>query len=66
MQFDSSIGGLGGCPFVKGSGGNLATESLVKFLTEHGFDIGVTLDDLSGALVWADKVKQIQAQELVA
>ena len=65
-QFDSSIGGLGGCPFVKGSGDNLATESLVKFLTEHGFDIGVTLDDLSGALVWADKVKQIQAQELVA
>ena len=65
-QFDSSIGGLGGCPFVDGSGGNLATERLVQYLNEHAFDVGFTVDDLQGALVWADKIKDLQAQSTIA
>lgn len=65
-QFDSSIGGLGGCPFVEGSGGNLATERLVQYLNDHAFDVGLTVDDLQGALVWADKVKALQAQPTIA
>lgn len=45
-QFDSSIGGMGGCPFVPGSGGNLSTEDLVKWANEEGLDCGVKPSDL--------------------
>jgi len=45
-QFDSSIGGMGGCPFVPGSGGNLSTEDLVKWANDEGLDCGVKPDDL--------------------
>ncbi|MDI9635137.1 hydroxymethylglutaryl-CoA lyase [Kamptonema cortianum] len=34
--FDSSAGGLGGCPYAHGAGGNLATEDLVYFLQRYG------------------------------
>jgi hydroxymethylglutaryl-CoA lyase len=37
-QFDTSIGGIGGCPFVKGSGANLATETLLQWANDN--DIG--------------------------
>ena len=33
--FDSSIAGLGGCPFAPGASGNLGTQKLVKFLEDH-------------------------------
>jgi len=39
--FDSSLGGLGGCPFAPGAAGNLATEDLVYLLKEMGFDHGI-------------------------
>src|SRR5690606_25784021 len=39
--FDSSVGGLGGCPFAPGAAGNLATEDLVFLLQENGFESGV-------------------------
>ena len=45
-QFDSSIGGMGGCPFVPGSGGNLATEQLVRWGSKENLDCGVTIKDL--------------------
>jgi len=48
-EFDASIGGLGGCPFVEGSPGNLSTESLVRWLAFHGHDCGVSIDDLANA-----------------
>jgi hydroxymethylglutaryl-CoA lyase len=38
---DSSIGGLGGCPFAPGASGNLATEDLVYFFKEMNVDTGV-------------------------
>lgn len=45
---DSSVGGLGGCPYAKGSSGNLATEDLVYMLNglgyEHGVDIRKIID----------------------
>jgi hydroxymethylglutaryl-CoA lyase len=47
--FDSSAGGLGGCPYAKGAGGNLATEDLVYFLERTGISTGVDLDKLSRA-----------------
>ncbi|MDM7913691.1 MAG: hydroxymethylglutaryl-CoA lyase [Candidatus Eisenbacteria bacterium] len=42
--FDSSAGGLGGCPYAPGAGGNLATEDLVYFLRGIGIETGVDLD----------------------
>lgn len=47
--FDSSIAGLGGCPYAKGASGNVATEDLLYLL--NGLDIytGVDLDKLIAA-----------------
>ena len=56
-EFDSSIGGLGGCPFVENSGANLATEDLVKWCNKRGIDCGVKLSDLKAARKLAHKIK---------
>lgn len=48
-DFDSSVGGLGGCPFAPGASGNLATEDLVNFAEELGTDTGLDLDELRNA-----------------
>ncbi len=45
-SFESSIGGLGGCPYAPGATGNVATEDLVNMLTEMGIETGVDLDAL--------------------
>lgn len=45
-EFDSSVGGLGGCPFVPEATGNIATEELVHLLALLGVDTGVDLDGL--------------------
>lgn len=45
-EFESSIGGLGGCPFAPGATGNVCTEDLVYLLEESGFDTGIDLDAL--------------------
>jgi hydroxymethylglutaryl-CoA lyase len=42
--FDSSTGGIGGCPFAPGAAGNLATEDLVYFLEASGFGHGISLE----------------------
>ncbi|HEX7707123.1 MAG TPA: hydroxymethylglutaryl-CoA lyase [Thermoanaerobaculia bacterium] len=44
--FDSSAGGLGGCPYAPGASGNLATEDLVYMLDRMGIDTGVNLNRL--------------------
>lgn len=46
QDFDSSIGGLGGCPFAPGATGNIATEELVHLLHLLGIRTGVDLDAL--------------------
>jgi len=48
-QFDTSVAGLGGCPYAKGATGNVATEDVVYLL--HGMDIdtGIDLDKLIDA-----------------
>jgi len=45
-EFESSIGGLGGCPFAPGATGNICTEDLAYLLEESGYDTGVDLDAL--------------------
>jgi isopropylmalate/homocitrate/citramalate synthase len=42
--FDSSAGGLGGCPYAPGATGNLATEDLVYMLDGLGIETGIALD----------------------
>ena len=45
-QFDTSISGLGGCPYAKGATGNVATEDVVYLLHGMGIETGVDLDRL--------------------
>jgi hydroxymethylglutaryl-CoA lyase len=45
-HFDSSIGGLGGCPFAPGASGNVCTEDLVHGLQAMGVETGIDLDRL--------------------
>lgn len=56
-RLDSSVGGLGGCPFAPGASGNIATEDLVYMLRDSG--VGVDID--LGAAIDAARV----AEELV-
>lgn len=46
--FDSSLGGLGGCPFAPGASGNIVTEDLVFMLEAMGLRTGIDLDQLLG------------------
>lgn len=46
---DSSVGGLGGCPYAPGASGNLATEDLVYMLDGLGVSTGVDLDKVAAA-----------------
>ena len=47
--FDSSSGGLGGCPYAPGASGNLATEDLLYLLHGMGIETGVNLDAVVAA-----------------
>ena len=47
--FDSSIAGLGGCPYAKGASGNVATEDVVYLLNGLGIDTGIDLQALIAA-----------------
>ena len=45
-QFDTSVAGLGGCPYAKGATGNVATEDVVYLLHGMGIETGIDLDKL--------------------
>ncbi|RHW20415.1 hydroxymethylglutaryl-CoA lyase [Pseudomonas jilinensis] len=47
--FDSSVAGLGGCPYAKGATGNVATEDVLYLLNGLGIDTGIDLDRLIAA-----------------
>ena len=47
--FDTSVAGLGGCPYAKGATGNVATEDVVYLLHGLGIDTGIDLDALVDA-----------------
>jgi len=49
FTFDTSIAGLGGCPYAKGATGNVATEDVVFMLHGLGIDTGLNLDALVDA-----------------
>ena len=48
-QFDTSFGGIGGSPFMKGSKGNIATEEIVEHLNRIGYRSGIGSDKVSVA-----------------
>ena len=47
--FDSSVAGLGGCPYAKGATGNVATEDVLYMLQGLGIDTGIDMDKLIAA-----------------
>lgn len=47
--FDSSVAGLGGCPYAKGATGNVATEDVLYMLNGLGIETGVNFDKLMAA-----------------
>lgn len=50
--FDSSLGGLGGCPYAPGAAGNVATEDVVYMLEGMGMKTGLNLDQLIETAHW--------------
>jgi hydroxymethylglutaryl-CoA lyase len=52
--FDSSLGGLGGCPYAPGASGNLASEDLVDLFEREGVATGVDLDALVDTSAWLE------------
>ena len=53
--FDTSIGGIGGCPFAPGAAGNLATEDLVFMAYKMGLGTGVDFDKLWGIVLGIER-----------
>ncbi|MDF0726124.1 hydroxymethylglutaryl-CoA lyase [Cytobacillus sp. S13-E01] len=49
-RFDTSAGGLGGCPFSPGATGNVATEDVVYMLQQMGIETGVNLEKIVDAI----------------
>ncbi len=49
VSFDSSAGGLGGCPFAPGSPGNVATEDMLELAARLGIETGVRADQVRTA-----------------
>ncbi len=57
--FDSSLAGMGGCPFVPGAKGNVATEDLIYFMQSLGIETGLNLDKANECA--AEMAAEIQA-----
>jgi hydroxymethylglutaryl-CoA lyase/(R)-citramalyl-CoA lyase len=53
---DSSIGGLGGCPYAPRASGNVATEDLVYLLEHEGVETGIDLDALIAISSWLEGI----------
>ena len=54
--FDSSVSGLGGCPYAKGASGNVATEDVLYMLQGLGIETGVDLEKVVEIGVWISSV----------
>jgi len=55
-EYDSSAGGLGGCPFAPGATGNVATEDVLYLLRGLGIETGIDIDRLRDASRFIDGV----------
>ncbi len=55
-RFDTAFGGLGGCPFIDGAAGNIATEDTVHLLERLGFTTGIDLARVASVSRQAEKL----------
>ncbi len=55
--FDSSVGGLGGCPYAPGAAGNVATEAVVERVEALGYETGIDLNALTKAAAFAQGLR---------
>ena len=55
-RFDCSVGGMGGCPFVKNGAGNIATEDLAFMCEELGIKTGIDLSEYIKCAKLAEKI----------
>ena len=63
-RFDSALTGLGGCPFAGDElVGNVATETVVRTLEEHGIETGLALPALTPVLAQAAEIRERYAHE---
>jgi hydroxymethylglutaryl-CoA lyase len=63
-RFDAALTGLGGCPFAGDElVGNIATETVVRTLVEHGIDCGLDLAALTPALIRANEIRDQYGHE---
>ncbi|MGC7322727.1 hydroxymethylglutaryl-CoA lyase, partial [Mycobacteroides abscessus subsp. massiliense] len=60
-RLDSSIGGLGGCPFAPGATGNIATEDLAYLLRDSDVNVDINLD---AAIAAAQIVQEVVGHEV--
>ena len=65
-NFQSSVAGLGGCPYAKGATGNVATEDLVYMMHGMGIETGIDLDQLIDAGVFISEALGRQPNSLVS
>ncbi len=65
-NFQSSVAGLGGCPYAKGATGNVATEDVVYMLHGMGIDTGIDLDKLIDAGVFISEALGRKPNSLVS
>jgi len=65
-NFQSSVAGLGGCPYAKGATGNVATEDVVYMMQGMGIETGIDLDLLIDAGVFISEALGRQPNSLVA
>ena len=54
--FDTSVSGLGGCPYAKGASGNVATEDVVYMLHGLGIETGIDLDKVVDTGTWISSI----------
>lgn len=57
-RFDSSIAGLGGCPFAPKAVGNVCTEDIVNMFHEMKVETGTNLDKLISTAEWMEKLME--------
>lgn len=53
---DSSIGGIGGCPFAPNATGNVATEDVIYLLNRSGIETGLDIEKLTGTAKWLEAI----------
>lgn len=60
-QFDSSFGGLGGCPFVPGAAGNISTEDVLNMCDEMEIATGI---DIVKVMELSRKLKELLGHDM--